>query len=70
MSDSLKQQIGEVLWAHQWRDGVGGCTCKANLAGSSHPFHVAEVLMSEMGLTEFTCGNERWWATKIQPVAD
>jgi hypothetical protein len=49
----LTDRIAEVLWAHQWTDGVGGCRCRASFAGSSHPQHVAAAVAAELASWDF-----------------
>lgn len=32
--------------------------------------HLARVLVTELGFTEFKCGHQRWWSTKFYPTED
>ena len=48
-----------------WRSDEPDCTW------TDHPEHVADAVISELGLTEFRVDHpvaERWWATKVEPI--
>jgi hypothetical protein len=53
----IQQRIADVLRSR----GVGD-EC---LVDWSRADRLASILVSELGLTEFICGNERWYSTKV-----
>lgn len=70
--NDIRQQIESVYIRHTaWITDGGFITCvcgRDNLLITEHAKHVAEILVSELGLTEFVCDGERWWSTKLEPV--
>ena len=62
--EDIERRIAMIL------RGAGVCEAEPSRGytiGCS-PEYAASALVTELGLTEFTCDNERWWATKIEPL--
>jgi hypothetical protein len=73
----IREQIAEVIYSHEacYTGKNPSCDCgrwMGAVAGrESHADHLADMLVQELGLTEFTVDYpvpERWWATAIQPI--
>ncbi|OCB15096.1 hypothetical protein [Mycobacterium intracellulare] len=74
--NEIQQDIADAVRRHYFwwpnHSSIGSeahCQCGQRPRDWSHwADHIAEVLTSALGLTEFTCDGERWWSTKIEPI--
>jgi hypothetical protein len=75
MTADLASRIATALSGH--RDYGNDCRCGwEDTSGPYDPFtgfdlHQAEVIIKELGLTEFRVDSpvaERWWSTRVEPA--
>lgn len=59
---NIEQRIADALRAV----GVGD-ECRVDRARADR---LAALLVSKLGMTEFTCGNEHWFSTKIWDLGE
>jgi hypothetical protein len=79
---TIEQRIAAIVDGHVRQIGQIGaafhasCSCRwydqgrqtTREAVEAFNAHAAKAFVDELGLTEFTCENQRWWATRIETI--